>query len=55
VESSEGTELSTLVDNLKNRLGHQGEIELHKIGIILPLTGDKGKFGEKVLSGIDLL
>lgn len=46
-------EISQVLSDFGFRLENSSRIDLSKIGIVLPLTGDKASFGQKALTGID--
>lgn len=52
-EFSNNEEVSKFTREFELRMENSGRISLNAIGLVLPLTGDKGSFGLKALSGVD--
>lgn len=46
-------ELATMVENFSFRTSSFSKMDESKIGVILPLSGDKKEFGKRVMKGID--
>ncbi|MBY0516592.1 MAG: penicillin-binding protein activator [Bacteriovoracaceae bacterium] len=46
-------QVMSFVKDFEQRLDSSTRINMNGIGIILPLTGDKGSFGQKALMGLD--
>lgn len=46
-------ELTTMVENFSFRTSSFSKMNQRKVGVILPLSGDKQEFGKRVMKGID--
>ncbi|MBL7664257.1 MAG: ABC transporter substrate-binding protein [Bacteriovoracaceae bacterium] len=46
-------EVKTFVDDFLFRIDNYSKLDRNAIGIVLPLSGDKGSYGKKALRGID--
>ncbi len=47
------SEVEKFTKDFELRLDNAAEITLANVGLVLPLTGEKGSFGQKALNGID--
>jgi outer membrane PBP1 activator LpoA protein len=52
-EFATNEEVAKFVREFEMRMENSGRISMNAIGLVLPLTGDKGTFGQKALSGVD--
>ena len=52
-EFSKSEEVTKFIREFELRMENSGRISIHDIGLVLPLTGEKGSFGQKALSGVD--
>lgn len=50
---AKNSEIKDFIKDFELRIDNVSKIDMGAIGIILPLTGDKAGFGNKVLNGID--
>lgn len=50
---SDHAQVMTFVKDFEQRLDSSNKISMNGIGVILPLSGEKGSFGQKTLMGID--
>lgn len=49
----ENAQVKTFIDDFGQRLDSSSRLSMTGIGVILPLSGDKGAYGQKALLGID--
>lgn len=52
-EFGKNEEVIKIVNDFEMRMENSGKISLTDIGLVLPLSGEKGSFGQKALSGVD--
>lgn len=50
---SDNPQVKTFVDDFGQRLDSSSRLSMEGIGVIVPLTGEKGVYGQKALLGID--
>jgi ABC-type branched-subunit amino acid transport system substrate-binding protein len=52
-EFGENVEVQKYLNEFELRMQNSSRISISDVGVVLPLTGEKGSFGQKALSGID--